>query len=183
MARITEPPLADSGSARRWAVLVQAALGACFFAANLVGSVHAYALHHGKVGKAPLSGIWEVDEFKASNSQPLLTNKIAAELHLGAGEGRWSRFAVEQPGEAVLQLQNGVLDFVNIAVSKDHTVLDMNDSADPNWKAHFTFRLEGEKLLHLQGAMNGVPVEIALHTREGTFRLTSDEYHIIRNYK
>jgi len=79
----------------------------------------------------------------------------------------------------VLQLQSGVLDWVSLSLSKDRTQLELSDSDDPKWKAHFAIQQQSRNLLNLQGALNGVPVDIKLHVAEKAFRLTSGEYHVI----
>lgn len=179
-----ETPLSDKQRVGRWAVLAQGGLAACFFAAALLGSAQLYAKRQAEIRNVPLAGVWDVDQFQLDgNSQPLLTTKLATEMHVEPGEDRWTKFIVGSAREGVIQLHNGVWDYVGISVNKDHTQLDVDDSADATWKVHFAIQQPGGNLLRLQGTINGVPVEIALHANDKSFRLTSEKYHIIRNYQ
>ena len=180
----SETPLADDKTVVNWARLAQGGIATCFFTLCLIGATHRYAVRQAATRNVPLFGIWEVDEFKmAGNSQPLFTTKLAGELNLRPGHDRWTKFIIEGPGGAVLQLQSGVLDFVNISLSNDHAQLEMSDSDDPQWKAHFAIQQQARDLLNLQGTVNDVPVEIELRARQRSFNLSSAPYHIIRTYE
>jgi uncharacterized membrane protein YphA (DoxX/SURF4 family) len=182
--RRSESPLSRSTRVVKWAQLAQAGLAACFFALCLIGTTRRYAARQAETRDVPLFGVWEVDQFKLSgNSQPLFTDKLAAELHLRPGDDHWRKLVIERTGEAVLQLQSGVLDWVSFSLSKGRTELELSDSDDPKWKAHFAIQQQARNLLNLQGALNGVPVDIKLHVDERAFRLTSGEYHVIFTYE
>ena len=178
-----ETPLFDNQRGQLWAVLAQAGLAACFFIASLVASAQLYSRHLATTRNVPFAGVWEVDQFQpAANSQPLLTAKLATEMHVEPGEDRWTKFVVGGRNEGSLQLHNGVWDYIEISVNKDHTQLEMSDPADSTWKAHFAIEQPGRNRLRLKGAINGVPVEIALHAYDKGFLLTTEKYHIIRTY-
>jgi len=72
---------------------------------------------------------------------------------------------------------------VDTSIGKGQAQLEMSDSDDANWKAHFAIELPAGDLINQQGTVNDVPVEIKLRARQGSFNLTSDHYHIIRTYK
>jgi hypothetical protein len=110
---------------------------------------------------------------------PLFTSKLAAEVNLQPGHDHWTKLIIEQAGSAVIQVENGVLDYVNIAINKDRDRLDISDADDSTWKAHFVIQQQGTNFLNLKGTVNGVPVDIKLHVEKKAFRLTSSEYHII----
>ena len=180
----SETPLSANRRVVRWAVWAQGGIAACFFAASLIGSAHLYAKRQAETRNVPLAGVWQVDQFQPSgNSQPLLTAKLATEMHVQPGDDRWMKLVVGGLHEGVIQLHNGLWDYVDISVSKDQTQLDVSDSADPNWKAHFAIQHPGGNRLRLQGAINGVPVEITLHADDKAFTLTADKYHFIRSYQ
>jgi hypothetical protein len=99
------------------------------------------------------------------------------------GDDRWRKIIIEDADHAALQLQNGRLDYVASSFSKDHAQLDMTDSDDPKWRAHFAIQQPATDLLNLKGFVNDVPVAIALRASKRSFRLTSGDYQIIRNYE
>jgi hypothetical protein len=180
----SETPVSAHRRVVFWAVVAQGGLAACFFAVALVGSAHLYAKRQAADRNVPLAGVWEVDQFQsARNSQPLLTAKLAGEMHVQPGDDRWMKFVVDGAKDGVIQLHNGVWDYVDIAVSKDRSQLEISDSSDPTWKAHFAIQQTGGNSLRLHGTINGVPVEMALHANDKSFRLTADKLHIIRTYR
>jgi uncharacterized membrane protein YphA (DoxX/SURF4 family) len=180
----SEVRLADNERVTNWARWVQAAVAAAFFVAFLIGSAHRYTNRSAATRNLAFSGMWEVDQFKpAINAGPLFTPKLAAEMQIQQpGDGCWRKFIIERPGSALLQLENGLFDQVDISFSKDHAQLNLSDSDDPKWKAKLAIQQPATDLLSLDGTVNGAHVQIQLHASKRRFRLTSGEYRMIRTY-
>jgi uncharacterized membrane protein YphA (DoxX/SURF4 family) len=176
-ARLSSNPKVD-----RFARIALVSLGAIIFFAFLFEQRAHYAeIRKAEAAPVPLQGIWLVDQFVSSNpQQPLLNATTAQELHVLPGDDRWLRLIFEHRGELAIQGLNGEINYVSMALDKNHTSASLTDPGDDAWKANLTLDQPAPDKLHLKGIVNGAPVEASLHRiDESHFAVKDEGLHLV----
>ncbi|HEX8815479.1 MAG TPA: hypothetical protein VF753_08260 [Terriglobales bacterium] len=176
----TFTPLSNRKWVNRAAVILPMVSGVVWLAMLTRFSLKRYAIENpAAVGQSPLYGVWVVDDFSVTeNSGPLLTDKLARQMHIGISDTP-SEFIFDSPGALIIQFSNGVLDYTDVAIDQAKTDMTVSDEGDVNWKTDFAYQRSGDRLT-LRGHMNGDAVDLRLHRLDlANDRLTSRGFHWI----
>jgi len=174
---------------RRWidkgAWILQISLGATIFVAFFYSSFARYTeMERTQSASVPLQGLWMVDEFTVSGEpqHSLFTRKLATEMHIGQGEDRWATLIIETPGQAVIQMRNGVMDYVNLDLDKTATAATLSDGSDDQWKGQLRLQEPRQGVLNLSGEVNGVTIVAKLHRLdESRFILQTETLNLMHD--
>jgi uncharacterized membrane protein YphA (DoxX/SURF4 family) len=174
-------PLSGNPQVTRTVRVGVAVLGCIALVLSVVENESRHSRESAKLATAPYPGLWVVDEFSVSGgpARPLLTSKLATDMHVGPGEDRWRTLGFDSKEEMWVELTNGTHDFVDVSLDEGKTHAEVTDSADPAWKAHLTLQPLGEKLLNIKGQVNGVEITARLHRDDRPFRLNNGEFHLM----
>jgi len=171
-------------SCHRWvnqaAATLQPAAGLVVLMLLSVTMFHNYEARQARSSPSPLFGIWVVDEFRLTGtvSGPLLTPKVASDLHVGPGEDRWQQLIIDSAQESAVRLGNGLLDSITVNVDAAGKTATFTDPGDPAWRCDLRVERPGEGLLNLDGRINGVAAALRLHrTARDELRLLISHSH------
>lgn len=174
-------------SHRRWinqgALILSWLAGALLLFTLIHFSLKRYSAQNpAAAARSPFYGIWTVDEFSLTGNPvgPLLTEKLASDMQVAPGGDRWSELIFDMPGDLIIRLSNGTLDYVKLSLDPKKNTASVGDEGDPNWKCDFVYQRTAEQLLNLQGRINGNAVTLRLHRLDQSKdRLTSRGFHWI----
>lgn len=127
--------------------------------------------------KAPLYGIWVIDEFELNGEvkPPLLTD-----------ETRWKRVVFEFPETMLLENMPEKKDYVKVNVNLEKKTIFLSryrKNQDENWRANFSFEQIDAETMIWKGLINGEPAKLTLHRLDETkFLLNSRGFNWINEY-
>jgi len=79
----------------------------------------------------------------------------------------------------VIQIRNGMMDYVNLDLDKTATTATLSDSGDDQWKGQLRFEQPRQDKLNLTGEVNGVIIAAKLHRMdESRFVLQSESINL-----
>jgi hypothetical protein len=167
------PAIGRSTRARRLAFVLQAGIGVCAVAANLVSTRQLWDEYGGGAPKSSLYGIWNIERmsFDGQTRPPLLTDNE-----------RFRRVIFDRPTHCAFQLMND--DFVHLAARIDMaaSTLELTGAAGTS-AGSFTFEQPLPDSLILRGTMDGHTLHIeGRRFDHGNFRLLGRGFHWIQEY-
>jgi hypothetical protein len=121
--------------------------------------------------KAPLHGIWDVDELTIDGQvrPPLVTD-----------EQRWQRVVFDVPGQMSVFHMNDFRDRYNVEVDAKQKTFAMTRRFEPDWKATVAYRQPAPDRLMLEGVLDGKKVRALMHrTKPPEFLLLTRGFHWI----
>ncbi len=137
------------------------------FTASTLNAAH----QNRQIGKSPLYGIWNVDEFEIDGQvrPPLVTDRE-----------RWRRVIFHYPGTMAVQLMSDSRERYVLHLDKGVMTLGKRGDADVKWKTTFTYAQPKPGLLILQGTLDGRKIRARLHwEKPPKFLLTTRGFHWI----
>lgn len=167
---VAEKPLFRRKSLNRAALVLQIAFGVVLLSYNVYRS-HQAASQLAAARKAPLSGIWDVDEFQINGEArpPLATN-----AH------RWQRMIIDYADQVEVQVMTGATSSLFLRSDPRVKSLVLTQPGNPNWIAELTYDDSRPGFLVLSGKMGGLPVLLRLHREdESKFPLNNHSVHWI----
>jgi uncharacterized membrane protein YphA (DoxX/SURF4 family) len=118
-----------------------------------------------------LYGVWEADNVNiAAPAGELLTNKRRHALGVQGGHDGWRGIIFQGRRTATIELQDGVMDWVQMQFNPATASLVFTDFGDASWKCIFATSRPSPDILLLTGSVNGNAATISLH-REPESRL------------
>ncbi len=178
-ARAVEPVAIPPLVRRLWlrrGVLVLRTLSVLAYTAFLLNTTYeANRTYVQQESKAPLHGIWNVDEMVIDGQArpPLVTDRE-----------RWRRVIFHSPGTLAIQLMSDsrlryVLNFANLDNPKKG-VMTLGKRDDAKWKTTFSYAQSKPGLLTLEGTLDGRKIRAELHLEKPPrFLLTTRGFHWI----
>jgi len=163
---------------RRW--LNRSALALqILFGLYLIGSSFYQGYQQSKVRgafapKAPLYGIWLVDEFSVDGQvrPPLMSDAT-----------RWQRVILQFSGALTIQPMSGPNQSFLLELNMEGRTLSLGKRNDPEWKASFSFEELDPGLITIEGELDGHRTYAKLVRFDETkFLLTSRGFHWIQEY-
>lgn len=153
---VAEKPLFRRKSLNRAALVLQIAFGVVLLSYNVYRS-HQAASQLAAARKAPLSGIWDVDEFQINGEArpPLATN-----AH------RWQRMIIDYADQVEVQVMTGATSSLFLRSDPRVKSLVLTQPGNPNWIAELTYDDSRPGFLVLSGKMGGLPVLLRLHRED-----------------
>lgn len=122
--------------------------------------------------KAPLHGIWNVDEmvFDGQARPPLVTDRE-----------RWRRVIFHEPGQMAVQLMSDSRErYVLHLDNPKEGVMTLGKRDDAQWQATFSYAQPKPGLLTLEGTLDGRKIRARLHLEKPPkFLLTTRGFHWI----
>jgi uncharacterized membrane protein YphA (DoxX/SURF4 family) len=172
--RKTEPapvvPLLRDKQLDRWALLFQLGIG-------VVALV--YCLHTAQVNALKfttyvppsLRGIWSADEFMVDGAlQPALLSNT----------NRWQRVIFDTPEILYIQGMDSQIRTLSLQLDAARRTFTLTNSADPTWKATFTYEDPGANRLVLDGDFGGHHVNANLSRMDlSQFLLLNRGFHMV----
>ncbi len=121
--------------------------------------------------KAPLYGIWNVDEFVVDGqARPPLVTDLE----------RWNRVIVDNPGQLAVFRMNDSRDRYNVKVDEAKKTIEMTRRFEPTWKTSVVWRRPAPDRLELEGMFDGKKIVTRLHRVEPPkFLLVTRGFHWI----
>lgn len=142
--------------------------------ASLYGGYEGYRTYGDGRPKAPLYGIWSVEEVAVNGElrPPLLTDQT-----------RWRRVIFEGPGYLIIQPMSGPNQFYNLDIDIQKKKMALTNPGDPKWRAEFSFEEPEPGLITLDGQLEGKPAHAKLlRIDESQFLLKSRRFHWIAEF-
>ena len=130
-----------------------------------------FAHQNTKVGKSPLYGIWNVDEFEIDGQvrPPLVTDRE-----------RWRRVIFDHPRILAVQLMSDSRERYLLDLDKGVMTLGKRADSDRTWKATFSYAQPKPGVLTLQGTLDGRKIRARLRLEKTPeFLLTTRGFHWI----
>ncbi len=176
--RRVEPAIARPLFRRRWmnrsAIALQVAFGVVLLSYNLYHSDQRTKQLAEFREKAPLYGIWSVDQFKVDGK---------AEAPLLADQDRWQRVVIESATDGMVEPVIGSNQALLMHLDPQKKAFSMTKPDDFNWIAEFTYEKPQPDILILTGKIGGHPVDATLHKEdESKFLLRSRGFHWIQDF-
>ena len=166
-------PLFRSKWLNRAAVVLQVAFGVVLLSYNLYRSDHWAKQLVEFREKAPLYGIWSVDEFKVDGN---------AGTPPFPDQPRWQRIVIESPSDGMVEPAKGPNQYFLLHFDPQKKDFSMTTQADSNWLAEFTYENPQPELLVLTGTIGGHPISMTLHKEdESKFLLKSRGFHWVQD--
>ncbi len=167
-------PLLRSKWLNRAAVVLQVAFGVVLLSYNLYQDDHRAKQLVEFREKAPLYGIWSVDEFKVDG------NVVTPPL---PDQPRWQRIVIESPSDGMVEPARGPNQYFFLHFDPQKKAFSMTTPVDPNWLAEFTYENPQPDLLLLTGKIDGRPIAATLHKEdESKFLLNSRGFQWIQDF-
>jgi len=169
-----EPPLFQSKRLNQAALVLQLVFCFVLVAHNLYADRHSSQAFLDYHVKAPLYGIWSVDEFSLDGQvrPPLLTD-----------EQRWQRIIVDSNDTVWVQSMNGQPVEFRLRVDPQRKSLRMARSVDSAWRADFAYENPQTDQLLLTGQLDGHPVTVTLRRMdESKFLLINRGFHWVNEF-
>jgi len=170
----SQKPLFRGRLANRIAVAVQILVGVALLATNLYGSMQFEKTFGAGAPKSPLYGIWTVEDFSLDGQTrpPLLTDNA-----------RWKRVIFDGFGFANIQQMDEKGQYYRANVNMGAKTVALTKSADPKWKANFSFLQPAPGQLVLDGSFDGHKVHARLELFDRSkFLLVSRGFHWVQEY-
>jgi hypothetical protein len=164
----------SSPRAARLALIAQVGFGAYVVLMNLAGSFTSWSRFGGGAPKAPLYGIWIVDEMSVDGRTraPLVTDY-----------GRWRRVVFQIPTAVSFQRMDDSFVRYDAVVDAAGHAITLSIPGDTSWSARFTFERPSTDQLTLDGSMDGQQVRMRLRLFDhNSLVLLSRGFHWIQEY-
>ncbi len=167
-------PLFRGSWMNRSAIALQVAFGVVLLSYNLYHSDQRTKQLAEFREKAPLYGIWSVDQFKVDGR---------AEASLLADQDRWRRVVIESATDGMVEPVIGSNQPLLLHLDPQKKAFSMTKPDDFNWIAEFTYEKPQPDLLMLTGKIGGHSVDATLHKEdESKFLLKSRGFHWIQDF-
>ena len=124
--------------------------------------------------KAPLHGIWNVDELTIDGQvrPPLITD-----------EQRWLRVVFDIPGQMAIFHMNEFRDRYNVEVDEKKKTLAVTQRFNPDWKTTVAWHQPAPDRLTLEGNFDGRKIRARMHrTKPPEFLLLTRGFHWITEF-
>jgi uncharacterized membrane protein YphA (DoxX/SURF4 family) len=164
-------PLFERRMLNRVGLAVQVVFGMYLVGSSVYGGYEAYNTYGGGAPKAPLYGIWSVEEFAVSGE---------ARPSLLTDQTRWRRAIFQRPGFVIVQPMSGPNQPYKLDLDMENKRMALTKAGDAEWQAHFSFEETESGVLTLDGQFEGKPTRAKLiRTHESQFLLKSRGFHWI----
>jgi hypothetical protein len=121
-------------------------------------------------GKAPLRGIWNVDQLQVDGKA-------------GAETFPWQRVIFDYPGTMAVQLTSHSRQRYGLALDAAKRTMALTRRDDPAWKSALTYQQPAAGRLTLEGTFDGHKIQASLHQAEvPKFRLKTRGFHWVNEY-
>ncbi len=148
--------------ARRWIPLALGLTTLCFM--TIACAAKYKQREQRSAARSALYGVWEVDGFHLNvQAAQLLADKRRQDLHIQNGRDGWKEIIFQSQKAAALQLQDGVVDWVQMKEDPLTASLEFSDFDNAGWKCFFTTSRPSQDTLSLMGMINGSAVTMTLH--------------------
>ncbi|HEX4965671.1 MAG TPA: hypothetical protein VF173_32975 [Thermoanaerobaculia bacterium] len=154
---------------RRGALVLRTLIVLAYTAFLLNSAYQDRRTHTQQESKAPLHGIWNVDEIVIDGQArpPLVTDRE-----------RWRRVIFHDPGTMAVQLMSDSR--VRYVLNLDKGVMTLGKHDDAQWKTTFSYTQPTPELLTLEGTLDGRKIRVRLHLEKPPkFLLTTRGFHWI----
>ena len=169
-----QPALFATARANRLALVAQIAFGVYLLS---MFSAISLRLYHDEGGpgraRSPLYGIWDIDDLSIDGrSGPAVLNDY---------DRQWRRVIFDSADIIVFQRIDDSLARYGVSVDTDARRLALTKGGSRAWQAAFTFEQPADDRLILEGAMDGLAIQMRLRRVElDTFRLLNSRFRWVR---
>jgi hypothetical protein len=163
------PPLFERRLLNRAALVIQVAFGIYMAGSSMYSGYQAYTTYGAGAPKAPLYGIWSVEEVAVNGEirPPLLTDQT-----------RWRRLVFQRPGFLVVQPMSGPNQIYKLELDVENKKMALTKADDQEWKADFFLEQPEQGVITLDGHLEGKPIRAKLlRVDESQFLLKSRGFH------
>ena len=127
-------------------------------------------------------GVWVFDEMTVANpARPLLTPKILQTFRdFDPKYVAWKRVILDTPDAAVIEMGDGVFEYVDVKPGPDKGSVVITDSSDPAWRCDLKVQRTTPQTMEMQGTVNGNAITAKLH-RQHDLPLMTHQMHWVQN--
>jgi hypothetical protein len=174
VAPSTEPPLFQSRTANRVALMLQIAFGIYLLGVyTSIGSIWWRMDGSGEPVRSPLYGIWTVER--------LAINGRVRPPDLNDYDRRWRRVIFDSPDRVAFQRTDDSFARYRVSIDASSHTLQLNKEDSRSWQSRFVFQRPAADRLILEGEMDGLQIRAELGLVEfDTFRLLNSRFRLVR---
>ena len=155
----SQPPLAQSGRARRILLVGQLVFGAYIFAVFLQSSLQRWTSYGGGAPKPALYGIWDVETMSIGGVE---------RAALVTDYDRWRRVVFQVPTAMMFQRMDQTFAGYGATVEMNLKRILLTKGPDASWKTELTFDRPDADHMTLDGTMDGHKIRMQLRRFDHT---------------